>query len=135
MTITLEMMLMPHAEDLNLPAQLEYAGALDLVAAIPAGAPIVIAPGQRAAIPTGLAIALPPDTEAQIRPRSGLALRHGITVLNAPHTIDADYRGELQVVLVNFGAQPFTVERGARIALLVVAPVPAVKIEWAATLG
>jgi dUTP pyrophosphatase len=83
---------------------------------------VTIAPGQRAAIPTGIAVALPPGVEGQIRPRSGLALRHGITVLNSPGTVDADYRGEVHVILVNLGAEPFSVERGARIAQLVLAP-------------
>jgi dUTP pyrophosphatase len=131
---TVKMMMLPHALDLALPTlppdQNEHAGGLDLVAAVPANAPIILAPGQRAAIPTGLAIALPPDHEAQIRPRSGLALHYGVTVLNAPGTLDASYRGELHVILINLGADPFTVERGARIAFLVFAPVAAVKSEW-----
>ena len=113
---------LPHGRDLPLPAyQSAQAAGLDLLAAVPADAPVVIAPGERAAIPTGLAIALPPGVEGQIRPRSGLALRHGITVLNAPGTVDADYRGEIQIILVNFGAASFTVERGARIAQFVLA--------------
>ena len=114
---------LPHAADLPLPAyQSELAAGLDLLAALPAGAPAVIATGGRASIPTGLVLALPPGVEGQIRPRSGLARDHGITVLNSPGTIDADYRGELQVILVNLGSDPFTVERGARIAQLVFAP-------------
>jgi dUTP diphosphatase len=113
---------LPDAADLPLPAyQSEHAAGLDLVAAVPADAPVIIAPGQRAAIPTGVAIALPAGVEGQIRPRSGLALRHGVTVLNSPGTLDADYRGEVHVILVNFGHDPFTVERGARIAQLVLA--------------
>jgi len=113
---------LPHAADLPLPAyQSEQAAGLDLIAAVPAATPVTIAPGGRAAIPTGLAIALPPGVEGQIRPRSGLALRHGVTVLNAPGTVDADYRGEIQVILVNLGAAQFTVERGARIAQFVLA--------------
>jgi dUTP pyrophosphatase len=113
---------LPHAADLPLPArQSEHAAGLDLLAAVPAGAPVVIAPNGRAAIPTGFAFALPPGIEGQIRPRSGLALRHGVTVLNSPGTIDADYRGEVLVILVNLGAEPFAVERGARIAQLVLA--------------
>jgi dUTP pyrophosphatase len=120
--IELRMMRLPHAADLPLPAyQSELAAGLDLVAAVPADAPVILAPGERAAIPTGIAIALPPGTEGQIRPRSGLALRHGVTVLNAPGTVDADYRGEIHVILVNFGCDSFTVERGARIAQLVFA--------------
>jgi len=115
-------MRLPHAADLPLPSyQSEHAAGLDLMAAVPAGAPVRIAPGARAMIPTGIAIALPPGLEGQIRPRSGLALRHGVTVLNTPGTIDADYRGEIQVILVNFGDELFTVERGARIAQLVFA--------------
>jgi dUTP pyrophosphatase len=114
-------MRLPHARDLPLPAyQSELAAGIDLVAAVPSDAPVTIAPGERAAIPTGIAIALPAGVEGQIRPRSGLALRHGITVLNSPGTVDADYRGEVQVILVNLGGQPFVVERGARIAQLVV---------------
>jgi dUTP pyrophosphatase len=111
-----------HASDLPLPAyQSELAAGLDLVAAVPAGVPVIIAPGNRAMIPTGIAVALPPGVEGQIRPRSGLAIRHGITVLNSPGTVDADYRGELHVVLVNFGHDSFTVQRGMRIAQLVFA--------------
>jgi dUTP pyrophosphatase len=118
-------MRLPHAADLPLPAyQSAHAAGLDLVAAIPADSPIptIIVPGGRAAIPTGLAFALPPGIEGQIRPRSGLALHFGVTVLNAPGTLDADYRGELHVILVNLGAEPFTVTRGAKIAQLVFAP-------------
>jgi dUTP pyrophosphatase len=121
--IQIQLMRLPHGDDLPLPAyQSEHAAGLDLHAAVPADAPVTIAPGQRAAIPTGIAIALPAGTEGQVRPRSGLALRHGVTVLNAPGTIDADYRGEVRVILVNFGSDSFTVERGARIAQLVIAP-------------
>jgi dUTP pyrophosphatase len=125
--VELRIMRLPHAADLPLPAyQSALAAGLDLVAAVPADAPVVIAPGARAAISTGIAIALPPGIEGQIRPRSGLALRHGVTVLNAPGTVDADYRGEVHVILVNFGRDPFTVERGARIAqLILAATVPA----------
>lgn len=113
---------LPHAADLPLPAyQTELAAGLDLVAAVPADAPMIIAPGERAAIPTGISIALPAGFEGQIRPRSGLALRHGVTVLNSPGTVDADFRGEVHVILVNFGRDSFTVERGARIAQLVFA--------------
>ena len=120
--VELRIMRLPHAGDLPLPAyQSEFAAGLDLVAAVPADAPVIIAPGGRAAIPTGLAMALPPGVEGQIRPRSGLALRHGITVLNSPGTVDSDYRGEVQVILANFGQASFSVERGARIAQLVLA--------------
>jgi dUTP pyrophosphatase len=130
MTHTVKLTLLPHAQDLDLPTAKEHAVGFDLVAAIPADMSMVLAPGERRAIPTGLTIALPPDTEAQIRPRAGLALRHGVTVLNAPGTVDASYRGELHVILINLGDEPFTVTRGAKIALLVVAPVSAVKSEW-----
>jgi dUTP pyrophosphatase len=118
--IEMRILRLPHAADLPLPAyQSELAAGLDLLAAVPANAPLSIAPGQRALVPTGIAIALPPGIEGQIRPRSGLALRHGVTVLNAPGTVDADYRGEIHVILVNLGAESFTVERGGRIAQLV----------------
>src|SRR5207248_1043195 len=98
------------------------AAGLDLVAAVPAGAPVSIEPGARAMIPTGIAVALPAGVEGQIRPRSGLALQHGITVLNAPGTVDPDYRGELHVILVNLGQEGFRVHRGTRIAQLIFAP-------------
>ena len=115
---------LPHGEGLALPA---YATALaagcDLAAALPGDRPMTLVPGARGLIPTGLAIALQPGFEAQIRPRSGLAMKHGITVLNAPGTIDADYRGEIQVLLVNLGEAPFTIERGMRIAQMILAPV------------
>ncbi len=111
---------LPHGAGLALP---EYAtpdsAGLDLAAAVKSD--LVLAPGQRALVPTGLVIALPPGCEAQVRPRSGLALKHGITVLNSPGTVDADYRGEVCVILVNLGDQPFTVTRGMRIAQMVVA--------------
>jgi dUTP pyrophosphatase len=116
-------MRLPHGADLPLPSyQSEGAAGLDLLAAVAADAPVVIGPGERALIPTGLAIALPGGTEGQVRPRSGLAARHGVTVLNSPGTIDADYRGEIQVILVNLGQVPFTIARGMRIAQLVIAP-------------
>jgi len=115
---------LPHSAGLPLPAyQSADAAGLDLMAAVPADAPVVIAPGARAQIPTGISIALPRGTEGQVRPRSGLAARHGISVLNTPGTIDSDYRGEIQVILVNFGSESFSVERGQRIAQLVIAPV------------
>ena len=120
---------LPHAADLPLPAyQSEQAAGLDLMAAVDADTPLVITPGRWAPVPTGLVIALPEGTEGQVRPRSGLAARHGVTVLNAPGTIDADYRGEVQVLLVNLGAEPFTVTRGMRIAQLIVAPVLRAKV-------
>lgn len=120
--ITVPVTRLPHAEGLELP---EYATAqsagVDLRAAVPEDEGIVLEPGGRALIPTGLKIALPTGYEAQVRPRSGLAVREGVTVLNAPGTIDADYRGEVKVILVNHGHEAFTVERGERIAQLVVA--------------
>ncbi len=115
---------LPHGADLPLPAyQSEHAAGLDLLAAVPADAPVTLAPGARAMIPTGLAFALPPGTEGQVRPRSGLAAKNGVTVLNTPGTIDADYRGEVQVILINHDTVPFVVTRGTRIAQLVVAAV------------
>lgn len=114
---------LPHAADLALPQyQSALAAGLDLLAAVPADTPVELAPGARAMIPTGVAIALPPGHEGQIRPRSGLAIRHGVTVLNSPGTVDADYRGELQVILVNLGSEPFVISRGMRIAQIVIAP-------------
>ena len=118
---------LPHGADLALPAYATAgSAAVDLVAAV--AETLSLAPGARAAVPTGLAIALPDGWEAQIRPRSGLALEHGVTVLNTPGTIDADYRGEVQVILANLGDRPFTIERGRRIAQLVIAPVA--RIAW-----
>jgi len=122
--IEVQIVRLPHGVDLALPAyQSALAAGLDLMAAVPADAPLVLAPGARALVPTGVAIALPPGTEAQVRPRSGLAARHGVTVLNSPGTIDADYRGEVQVILINLGIESFSVSRGMRIAQLVIAPV------------
>lgn len=113
---------LPHGNDLPLPAYATAQSAgLDLMAAVDAD--VTLAPGERALVPTGLAIALPPGYEAQVRPRSGLALKNGVTVLNSPGTVDADYRGEVGVILGNLGAEPFTVSRGMRIAQMVVAPV------------
>jgi dUTP pyrophosphatase len=127
--IRLDVMRLPHGADLPLPSyQSEGAAGLDLLAAVAADAPVIIGPGERALVPTGLAIALPAGTEGQVRPRSGLAARHGVTVLNAPGTIDADYRGEIQVILVNLGQESFTVMRGTRIAQLIIAPVLQVTI-------
>jgi dUTP pyrophosphatase len=135
-TVQIEVMRLPHAANLPLPAyQSEHAAGLDLVAAVPADAPVVIAPGARAMIATGIAIALPPGIEGQVRPRSGLALRHGVTVLNAPGTVDADYRGEIQVILVNLGQETFTVERGMRVAQLILAATMQAEICEVAKLG
>lgn len=115
---------LPHGADLPLPAyQSAGAAGFDLLAAVPLDKPVIIPPGSRATVPTGIALALPADVEAQVRPRSGLAAKHGVTVLNSPGTIDADYRGEVLVVLANFGDAAFSVSRGARIAQLVIAPV------------
>jgi dUTP diphosphatase len=115
---------LPHGEGLALPAyQTAHAAGLDLLAALPADAPLVLAPGKHAMVPTGLTIALPEGYEAQVRPRSGLAAKHGVTVLNAPGTIDADYRGEIAVLLINHGCEPFTIRRGERVAQMVIAAV------------
>ena len=120
---------LPGFEDLPLLERASASAAgFDLRAALPA--PLEIAPGGRALVPTGLAIALPPDHEAQVRPRSGLALRRGVTLLNSPGTIDADYRGEIGVVLINHGGEPVRIERGDRIAQLVVQRLP--RVTWAA---
>jgi dUTP diphosphatase len=123
-TIDIRITRLPHGHDLPLPSyQSALAAGMDLIAAVPADAPVTLSPGARALIPTGVAIALSPGTEAQVRPRSGLAVKHGLTVLNAPGTVDADYRGELQVLLVNLGGEPVAIARGMRIAQLVIATV------------
>ena len=133
--IEVRVLQLPHGADLPLPAyQTAHAAGLDLLAAVPAGAPLTLAPGARALVPTGIAIALPPDCEAQVRPRSGLAVKHGLTVLNTPGTIDADYRGEVQVLLINLGQAPVAIERGMRIAQMVVAPVVRARVTAAASL-
>ena len=122
-TVDVRLTRLPHGADLPLPSyQSEHAAGLDLLAAVAPDAPVVIAPGRWETVPTGLALALPEGSEGQVRPRSGLAARHGVTVLNAPGTIDADYRGEVKVVLINHGTEPFTVTRAMRIAQLVIAP-------------
>jgi dUTP pyrophosphatase len=121
---------LPHGAGLDLPAYATAGSAgMDLLAAV--ASPVTIAPGGRALIPTGIAIALPADYELQVRPRSGLALRHGIVLPNSPGTIDADYRGEIQVIVLNAGDAPFTVERGMRIAQAVLAPVQ--RVTWEET--
>lgn len=126
-TVKIELTPMEHAVGLNLPTYAtEHSAGMDLTAALEEA--IEIDPGQRMLIPTGLAIALPDGYEAQIRPRSGLALKHGVTVLNSPGTIDADYRGEIGVILANLSTEPFTVERGMRIAQMVIAQ--HAKVEW-----
>jgi len=121
--VEVRIMRLPHAADLDLPQyHSSLAAGLDLLAAVPADAPVELAPGARAMIPTGVAIQLPRGHEGQVRARSGLAARHGVTVLNSPGTIDADYRGEVQVILINLGSEPFVVHRGMRVAQLVIAP-------------
>ena len=122
--VTIEIHQLPHGEGLPLPAyQSAHAAGLDLLAAVPTDAPLILSPGQYALVPTGLAIALPEGFEAQVRPRSGLAAKHGVTVLNAPGTVDSDYRGEISVILINHGSAPFTIARGERIAQMVIAEV------------
>jgi len=122
--VRIEIQQLPHGEGLPLPAyQSAHAAGLDLLAAVPEDQPLTLAPGARALVPTGLAIALPEGFEAQVRPRSGLAAKHGVTVLNAPGTVDADYRGEISVILVNLGHEAFVVRRGERIAQMVIASV------------
>ncbi len=128
-TINVSITKMPHAEGLELPTYAtEHAAGMDLCAAVRED--VVLAPGERKLIPTGLAIALPEGYEAQVRPRSGLALKNGLSVLNSPGTIDADYRGEVQVILANLGSEPFTITRGMRIAQMVVAAYT--RIAWQA---
>ncbi|MEM6287355.1 MAG: dUTP diphosphatase [Bacteroidota bacterium] len=127
---------LPHGEGLDLPAHATADSAgLDLRAAVPEAEPLTLAPGAWAAVPTGLQIALPEGTEGQVRPRSGLAARHGVTVLNSPGTIDADYRGEVKVLLINHGLERFEIERGERIAQLVVARYERVRLTEADRLG
>jgi dUTP pyrophosphatase len=123
-TVKVEIRQLPHGEGLALPAyQSAEAAGLDLLAAVSEDAPVILAPGKYALVPTGLSIALPRGYEAQVRPRSGLAAKHGVTVLNAPGTVDADYRGEIGVPLINHGDVPFTIRRGERIAQMVIASV------------
>ena len=127
--VKVEVRQLPHGEGLALPAyQSADAAGLDLLAAVPQDAPVTLDPGKHALVPTGLIIALPRGCEAQVRPRSGLAAKHGVTVLNAPGTIDADYRGEVSVLLINHGDAPFTIRRGERIAQMVIAPVVQVEL-------
>ena len=131
MTIDVAIKRLPHAEGLALPQyETDRSAGMDLRAAVPADDPVTLAPGARALVDTGLQIALPQGFEGQVRPRSGLAMRHGVTVLNSPGTIDSDYRGECKVLLVNHGDEPFTIERGERIAQLVVAA--HAHVEWTA---
>jgi dUTP pyrophosphatase len=134
--VTVAMRRLAHAEGLALPAyQSEGAAGLDLVAALPEGKPVRLVPRARGLIPTGLVLQLPAGTEAQIRPRSGLALKQGLTVLNSPGTIDSDYRGEVQVILVNLGSAAAVIRRGDRIAQMVIAPVSRARLEVTATVA
>lgn len=133
--VSLKIDRLPHADGLDLPSyKTDGAAGLDLSAAVPAAAPLEIAPGGHALVPTGLILAIPEDHEGQIRPRSGLARDHGVTVLNSPGTIDSDYRGEVQVLLINHGPAPFRVTRGMRIAQLVIAPVARAELRLTDTL-
>ena len=133
--VKLRIVRLPHGADLPLPSyQSVHAAGLDLLAAVPADAPVMLAPGERRLIPCGIAIAVPPGFEGQVRPRSGLAARHGVTVLNAPGTIDADYRGEVMAILINLGVEQFVVTRGLRIAQLIIAPVVCARIVEATAL-
>jgi len=127
--ITVAVRPLPHFEGLQLPAY-ETAGSagMDVRAAVPDGEPMVLAPGARAMVPTGLSVAIPQGYEIQVRPRSGLAAKHGLTCLNTPGTIDSDYRGEIKVILINLGQEAFTIQRGERIAQLVLAPVT--RLAW-----
>ncbi|MDH2383055.1 dUTP diphosphatase [Bradyrhizobium sp. CER78] len=123
-TIKVEVHQLPHGADLLLPIyQTDGAAGLDLFAAVPRSAPLLLLPGRYEMVPTGLTIALPPGYEAQVRPRSGLAAKYGVTVLNSPGTVDADYRGEINVLLINHGHEVFSIRRGERIAQMVIAPV------------
>ena len=136
MSVTLRILRLPHGEGLPLPAyQSDHAAGFDLVAAVPEDGALTLAPSDRVLIPTGLVFELPDGYEAQVRPRSGLALKHGITVLNSPGTIDADYRGEVKVLLVNLGSDTFLIQRGDRIAQAVIAPVTHVDIVEAQALS
>ena len=129
MSLTVRVLRLPHGEGLPLPTyQTKHAAGLDLVAAVPREQPVKLLAGARALVPTGFVLELPPGYEGQVRPRSGLAFKHGLTVLNSPGTIDADYRGEIMVLLVNLGSETFRVQRGDRIAQLVIAPVASVEV-------
>ena len=126
-SVEVEILVEPHGEGLALPRyETLHAAGVDLRAAV--SEPVTLMPGARTVVPTGIRISLPPGTEAQVRPRSGLAMRHGISMVNAPGTIDADFRGEIKVILINLGEEPFTVERGERIAQMVFSPV--LSVDW-----
>jgi dUTP pyrophosphatase len=134
--VKIEIRQLPHGEGLALPAyQSAHAAGLDLLAAVPEETPLILMPGRHALVPTGLSIALPPGYEAQVRPRSGLAAKHGITVLNAPGTVDADYRGEIGVLLINHGDAPFPIRRGERIAQMIVTAVVRAELVPASSLS
>ncbi len=136
MSVPVQVLRLPHGEGLPLPAyETVHAAGMDLRAAVPEAAPLTLQPASLALVPTGLAIALPEGFEAQVRPRSGLAAKHGITCLNAPGTIDADYRGEVKVILINHGPEAFVIRRGERIAQMVIAPVMQARWEAVETLG
>ena len=129
MTPEIAVKVLPHGRGLPLPAyETAHAAGMDLRAAIPEDAPLTLRPGDRHAVPTGIAMAIPPGFEGQVRPRSGLSLRHGVTCLNSPGTVDADYRGEVHVILINLGPENFVVRRGERIAQLLISPV--VQATW-----
>jgi len=135
-SVAIRVLCLPHGEGLPLPYyHSEHAAGLDVVAGLAEDEPLELAPGARVLVPTGFALELPPGYEAQLRPRSGLALKSGVTLLNSPGTIDADYRGEVKVLLINLGAKPAIIRRGDRIAQLVVARVEHVRIELADELG
>ncbi len=126
---TMAVKILDHFDGLDLPSyETSLSAGADLRAAVPHDAPLTLPPGERTLVPTGLTIAIPPGFEAQIRPRSGLALKNGLTVLNSPGTIDADYRGEVKILLINHGVEPFMIERGMRIAQMIIAPV--VQVKW-----
>jgi len=123
-SVVIQFVALPHFDGLALPSyETAHAAGMDLRAAVPENEPLTLAPGARVLAPTGITMALPEGYEAQIRPRSGLATKHGITCLNTPGTIDADYRGEVKVILINLGQEPFVIKRGERIAQMVIAPV------------
>jgi len=134
-TLAIHIVALPHFEGLALPAyESAHAAGMDLRAAVSVDEPVTLAPGARALIPTGITMALPEGYEAQVRPRSGLAAKHGVTCLNTPGTIDADYRGEVKVILINLGQEPFVVGRGDRIAQMVISPVTQAHWQSVATL-
>lgn len=128
-TVTVQVRPLPHFDGLELPAyETSGSAGMDVRAALPAGDPLTLKPGARAMVPTGLSVAIPEGYEIQVRPRSGLAAKHGLTCLNTPGTIDSDYRGEIKVILINLGAEAFVIQRGERIAQLVLAPVT--RLAW-----